>query len=58
VRFFIEQLHLTQHDLIPQFGSESVDSVFPAIQRKLTLAQVRKRSARFYLPADVIVGKK
>ncbi|QNI35789.1 helix-turn-helix domain-containing protein [Edaphobacter albus] len=46
VRFLIEQ-HLTQRDLIPQFGSESAVSMFLAGQRKFTLAQVRKLSARF-----------
>jgi HTH-type transcriptional regulator/antitoxin HigA len=58
VRFLIEQQHLTQRDLIPQFGSESAVSMFLSGQRKLTLAQVRKLSARFHLPADVLIGKK
>lgn len=57
VRFLIEQQHLTQRDLIPQFGSESAVSMFLAGQRKLTLAQVRRLSARFKLPADVFIGK-
>ncbi len=57
VRFLIEQQHLTQRDLIPQFGSESAVSMFLAGQRKLTLAQVRKLSTRFKLPADVFIGK-
>ncbi len=58
VRFLIEQQHLTQRDLIPQFGSESAVSMFLAGQRKLTLAQVRKLSARFNLPADLLIGKR
>ncbi|WP_213803137.1 hypothetical protein [Granulicella sp. dw_53] len=57
VRFLIEQQHLTQRDLIPQIGSESAVSMFLAGQRKLTLAQVRKLSTRFKLPADVFIGK-
>lgn len=57
VRFLIEQQHLTQRDLIPQFGSESAVSMFLAGQRKLTLAQVRKLSARFKLPTDVFIGE-
>ena len=57
VRFLIEQQHLTQRDLIPQFGSESAVSMFLAGQRKLTLAQVRRLSARFKLPADVFLAK-
>lgn len=56
VRFLIEQ-HLTQRDLIPQFGSESAVSMFLAGQRKLTLEQVRRLSARFTLPADVFISK-
>jgi len=58
VRFLIEQQHLTQRDLIPQFGSESAVSMFLAGHRRLTLAQVRKLSARFDLPADVFLGGK
>ena len=57
VRFLIVQQHLTQRDLIPQFGSESAVSMFLTGQRKLTLDQVRKLSARFKLPADIFVGK-
>jgi HTH-type transcriptional regulator / antitoxin HigA len=57
VRFLIEQQHLTQRDLIPQFGSESAVSMFLAGQRKLTLEQVRRLSGRFKLPADVFVSK-
>ncbi|MGA2251697.1 helix-turn-helix domain-containing protein [Terracidiphilus sp.] len=57
VRFLIEQQYLTQRDLIPQFGSESAVSMFLAGQRKLTLAQVRRLSARFKLPADIFLAK-
>jgi HTH-type transcriptional regulator/antitoxin HigA len=57
VRFLIEKQHLTQRDLIPQFGSESAVSMFLAGQRKLTLAQVRKLSTRFKLPADAFIWK-
>jgi HTH-type transcriptional regulator/antitoxin HigA len=57
VRFLIEQQHLTQRDLIPQFGSESAVSMFLASQRKLTLEQVRRLSARFKPPADVFMSK-
>jgi HTH-type transcriptional regulator/antitoxin HigA len=53
VRFLIEQQGLAQRDLIPQFGSESAVSMFLAGQRKLTLDQLRKLSARFDLPSDV-----
>jgi HTH-type transcriptional regulator / antitoxin HigA len=55
VRFLLEHQDLTQRDLIPEFGSESSVSMFLAKQRKLTLEQVRKLSARFKLPADVFI---
>ena len=57
VRFLIEQQHLTQRDLIPQFGTESAVSMFLAGQRKLTLEQVRRLSARFKLPADLFISE-
>jgi HTH-type transcriptional regulator/antitoxin HigA len=56
VRFLIEKQGLAQRDLIPQFGSERAVSKFLASQRKLTLEQVRKLSARFKLPADVFMA--
>jgi HTH-type transcriptional regulator/antitoxin HigA len=55
VRFLMEQRGLTQRQLVPQFGSESAVSMFLSGQRKLTLEQVRKLSARFKLPADVFI---
>jgi HTH-type transcriptional regulator / antitoxin HigA len=58
VRFLIDRQHLTQRDLIPQFGSESAVSMFLAGQRKLTLEQVRRLSARFKLPADLFIVKR
>ena len=57
MRFLIEQQNLTQRDLIPQFGSESAVSMFLAGKRNLTIAQVRKLSSRFKLPADVFILK-
>jgi HTH-type transcriptional regulator / antitoxin HigA len=58
LRFLIEKQGLTQRDLIPEFGSESAVSMFLRGQRKLTLEQVRKLSARFKLPADVFITRK
>ena len=55
VRFLIEQQHLTQRDLIPQFGSESAVSMFLNGQRNLTIEQVRKLSTRFKLPTDLFI---
>jgi HTH-type transcriptional regulator/antitoxin HigA len=56
VRFLIESQGLAQRDLITQFGSESAVSMFLSGQRKLTLEQVRRLSARFKLPADVFIA--
>jgi HTH-type transcriptional regulator/antitoxin HigA len=56
VRFLLEHQGLVQRDLIPQFGSESAVSMFLAGQRKLTLDQVRRLSARFKLPADIFIA--
>lgn len=58
LRFLIEKQGLTQRDLIPEFGSESAVSMFLRGQRKLTLEQVRKLSARFKLPTDVFISGK
>jgi HTH-type transcriptional regulator / antitoxin HigA len=56
VRFLLDHQGLTQRDLIPQFGTESAVSMFLAGQRKLTLKQVQKLSARFKLPADIFIS--
>jgi len=58
VRFLLEQQHLTQRDLIPQFGTESAVSMFLAGKRKLTLKQVKRLSERFRLPADVFLANR
>jgi HTH-type transcriptional regulator / antitoxin HigA len=57
VRFLLEHQHLTQRDLIPEFGSESAVSMFMTGERNLTLEQVRKLSTRFSLPTDVFIPK-
>jgi HTH-type transcriptional regulator / antitoxin HigA len=57
LRFLIEKQGLTQRDLIPEFGSESAVSMFLRGQRRLTLEQVRKLSARFKLPTDVFITR-
>ena len=57
LQFLIERQGLTQRDLIPQFGSESAVSMFLRGQRKLTLQQVRKLSARFKIAADVFLAE-
>ncbi len=55
VRLLLEQHGLRQRDLIPQFGSESGVSMFLTKQRKLTLQQIQKLSARFKLPAEALI---
>ncbi len=55
VLLLLEQQDLTQRDLIREFGSESAVSMFLAKERKLTLQQVRKLSARFKLPSEVFI---
>jgi len=57
VRFLIKSQNLMQRDLISEFGSESAVSMFLSGQRKLTLDQVRRLSARFKLPADVFIER-
>jgi len=57
LRFLLEQQHLAQRDLIPEFGSESAVSMFLNGRRPLNLKQVRMLSARFKLPTDVFISK-
>jgi HTH-type transcriptional regulator/antitoxin HigA len=57
LRFLMEHQGLTQRDLIPEFGSASAVSMCLSGQRKLTLEQIQKLSARFKLSADVFIGK-
>jgi len=57
VRLLLEHQGLAQRDLVPQFGTESAVSMFLSGQRKLTLEQVRKLSARFNLPADIFIAQ-
>ena len=58
VPLLLEQQDLTQRDLIREFGSESAVSMFLAKERKLTLQQVRKLSARSKLPSDVFIQRR
>ncbi len=55
MRFLLEQQHLTQRDLTPQFGTESAVSMFLAGKRKLTLGQVQRLGERFRMPTDVFI---
>lgn len=56
VKFLLEHQGLSQRDLIPEFGTESAVSMFLTGQRKLTLKQVQKLSARFKLAADIFMS--
>jgi HTH-type transcriptional regulator / antitoxin HigA len=56
VRYLIEKGNLTQRELIPEFGSESAVSMFLSGQRKLSLEQIRKLSARFKLSPEVFIS--
>lgn len=58
VRFLLANEGLSQRDLITEFGSESSVSMFLGGRRKLNLAQVRRLSARFKLPADVFLAER
>jgi HTH-type transcriptional regulator/antitoxin HigA len=57
LRFLLANEGLNQRDLIPEFGTESAVSMYLAGRRKLNLAQVRRLSARFKLPADVFLAE-
>jgi HTH-type transcriptional regulator / antitoxin HigA len=57
LRVLIEKQGLTQRALIPEFGSESAVSMFLRGQRKLTLEQIGKLSARFKVPTDVFITR-
>jgi HTH-type transcriptional regulator/antitoxin HigA len=57
VRHLMEHGHLSQKDLIPEFGTESAVSMFLKGQRNLSLEQIRKLSARFKLSADIFIRK-
>jgi len=55
VRYLLEKGNLSQRDLVPEFGTESAVSMFLSGQRDLSLAQIRKLSARFKLSPDVFI---
>lgn len=55
VRFLLDQHGLKQRDLADIFGGEPQVSMFLAGQRKLTIPQIQRLSARFHLPADVFL---
>ena len=54
--FLMEQHHLTQRDLIPEIGSESLVSRILAGQRNLTVAHMHALAERFHVPASVFLG--
>ncbi len=55
VKLLMEGRKITEHDLVPEFGTESAVSLFLSGQRNLTLQQVQRLSQRFKLSADVFL---
>jgi HTH-type transcriptional regulator/antitoxin HigA len=47
VKYLMEVNDLNQSDLVPEFGSRSLVSEFPAGKRQLNISQIRKLAERF-----------
>lgn len=56
LRFLMEQQHLSQRDLVPEIGSESLVSLILSGKRNLTVAHIRALAARFHVPVGVFLG--
>jgi HTH-type transcriptional regulator/antitoxin HigA len=56
VRFLMEQHDLTQSDLAPLFGTQSIVSEVLSGKRRLSISHIRKLAERFHLPADVFIS--
>ncbi len=57
VVFLMEQNHLTQTDLIPEFGSSSRASEYLSGKRDLSLPQILKLAKRFKLSPAAFISK-
>ena len=57
LRFLMDQHHLSQRDLVPEIGSESLVSRILAGQRNLTVAHMHALAQRFHVPASVFLGR-
>jgi HTH-type transcriptional regulator/antitoxin HigA len=53
LRFLMEQHHLKQRDLAPEFGTESIVSEVMNGKRKLNKDHIQKLSARFHVSPAV-----
>ena len=56
LRFLMEQHGMTQRDLAPEIGSESLVSLILAGKRNLTVAHMHALGERFCVPASVFLG--
>jgi HTH-type transcriptional regulator / antitoxin HigA len=55
VRHLIEAGNLSQHDLIPEFGSDTAVSLFLSGKRRLNMGQIQKLAARFKLDPNIFM---
>ncbi|MBR4791970.1 MAG: helix-turn-helix domain-containing protein [Treponema sp.] len=55
IKFRMEQLNLTQKDLIPIIGSKSKVSEVLSGKRTLSLNMIRKLSSELDIPAEVLI---
>ena len=55
IKFRMEQLNLTQKDLIPIIGSKSKVSEVLSGKRTLSLNMIRKLSSELGIPAEVLI---
>lgn len=56
LRFLMEQHNLTQRDLTPEFGSDSLVSRILRGERNLTLLHIHALAKRFGVPPSVFLG--
>ena len=56
LRFLMDQNHLSQRDLIPEIGSDSLVSRILSGERNLTIPHMHALAARFGVPASVFLG--
>ena len=57
LRFLMDQHGLTQQDLCPEIGSESLVSLVLSGKRNLTVSHMRALAKRFGVPAAVFLGR-
>ena len=56
LRFLMERHAMTQRDLRPELGSESLVSLILSGKRNLTVSHMRALAKRFSVPASVFMG--